>query len=209
MIPTVITKNYAPLPINKREILRYAGVRSDVPEISSLLDDCISEAEHKYSGRVCYAEFPISFSDEAADLGFATVSSKTVRRSLEGCHRIILFAATVGLDADRLVARYSGLAPSKSLMLQAIGAERIESLCDAFCEDIKKDAEENGEFVRPRISPGYGDIPLSLQKDIFDTLDCRRRIGLSLNESLLMSPTKSVTAIVGIGQKAVLDIHNA
>lgn len=52
--------------------------------------------------------------------------------------------------------------------------------------------------LKPRFSAGYGDLPLEVQKDIFRVLDCPRKIGLTLNDSLLMSPTKSVTAIVGI-----------
>ena len=53
--------------------------------------------------------------------------------------------------------------------------------------------------LRQRFSPGYGDLPLQAQRAIFDALQCHKEIGLYLNESLLMSPTKSVTAIVGIG----------
>ena len=80
-------------------------------------------------------------------------------------------------------------------MMQAIGAERIEALCDAFCDDMEK---EMGVSLRPRFSPGYGDLPLSVQKDIISLLEAPKRIGLSLNDSLLMSPTKSVTAFAGI-----------
>ena len=90
-------------------------------------------------------------------------------------------------------------------MLQAIGAERIEALCDVFCEKIRLDAESAGLFPRPRFSPGYGDFPLELQKDIFRVLDCSRKIGLTLNESLLMSPSKSVTAVIGLGPCAGTD----
>ena len=94
--------------------------------------------------------------------------------------------------------RYTSLSPAKALFFQAIGAERIESLCDTFCAELK----ENGLQLRPRFSPGYGDLPLDLQKDLFRVLDCSRKIGLTLNESLLMSPSKSVTAIIGIGGRA-------
>ena len=80
-------------------------------------------------------------------------------------------------------------------MFQALGAERIESLCDTFCNDMNN---ELGVRLKPRFSAGYGDLPLEVQKDIFRVLDCPRKIGLTLNDSLLMSPTKSVTAIVGI-----------
>lgn len=79
-------------------------------------------------------------------------------------------------------------------MLQAVGAERIESLCNAFVQMLR----DEGMHMRPRFSPGYGDLPLAAQKEIFRALDCARHIGLSLNDSMLMSPSKSVTAIIGL-----------
>ena len=88
------------------------------------------------------------------------------------------------------------LSDPTTAMLQAFGAERIEALCDVFCRDIGK---ELGVRTGPRFSPGYGDLPLDAQKMIFSVLDCEKRIGLFLNDSLLMSPSKSVTAFVGIG----------
>ena len=112
-----------------------------------------------------------------------------------GCREAVLFAATVGVGLDRLIARYGAVAPSRAVMLQAIGAERIEALCDVFCNTL---AVEENRALRPRFSPGYGDLPLDTQREIFRVLDCQRKIGLTLNDSLLMSPTKSVTAIVGL-----------
>ena len=55
----------------------------------------------------------------------------------------------------------------------------------------------------------YGDLPLEMQKDIFNVLDCSKRIGLTLNESLLMSPSKSVTAIIGISKDKCGRKHEA
>jgi hypothetical protein len=80
-------------------------------------------------------------------------------------------------------------------MLQALGSERVEALCDEFCRLM---AIESKRELRPRFSPGYGDLPLELQRDIFRLLEPSRRIGVVLNDSLLMSPSKSVTAIIGI-----------
>ena len=65
--------------------------------------------------------------------------------------------------------------------------------CDIFNNELKET-----HVTRPRFSPGYGDFPLEFQKDIFNLLSPNKRIGLTLNNSLLMSPTKSVTAVVGI-----------
>ena len=175
----VYTKTYEAPPVDRREILRYAGVRGDAPEIEILLEECLAEAMDKLTYKVCYGEFPVSF--------FDSVGSKGLKNHLEGCNKAVIFAATVGIGIDRLIARYASVSPTKSLLFGAIGAERIEALCEIF----------NKEYGGSRFSPGYGDLPLEFQKEIFRALDCPRKIGLSLNESMLMSPSKSVTAIIG------------
>ena len=121
--------------------------------------------------------------------------SHAVSRVLAGCNTVILFAATVGIALDRLLTKYSKAAPTKAILLSAFGTERVESLCDAFNRDI---ATEYG-CTAPRFSAGYGDCSLEVQRDIVRVLDCARKIGVTLTESLLMSPAKSVTAFIGIG----------
>ena len=53
-------------------------------------------------------------------------------------------------------------------------------------------------ICRPRFSPGYGDLPLSLQPEVIRATGADRRLGITLSSSLLMTPKKSVTAIKGI-----------
>ena len=98
------------------------------------------------------------------------------------------------MGIDRLITKYTTVSPVKSLVFQGIGAERIEALCDAFCRYIEKEYSK----TKPRFSPGYGDLDLSFQREIFEVLQCSKKIGVTLNGSLLMSPTKSVTAIIGV-----------
>ena len=185
-------------PIRMREVLRYMGAEKATDEMQTLLAECTEEAREVFVCRVCFRVFDVRTDGDDVDLGFARVESRALRKNLDGCDRAVLFAATVGLEIDRLITRYSRLSPSRALCFQALGAERIEALCDAFCERMKQEYQKFGFGLRPRFSPGYGDLPLSLQRDIFNALDCPKRIGLSLNESLIMSPTKSVTAIIGI-----------
>lgn len=201
MTNTVFVKTYPAPEFDEREILRYAGVRGELPEIDELLRECLKESEGAFAYKVAYREFGIADHGDALDLGFITTTSGDLRINLRGCDRIVLFAATVGVGIDRLIAKYSRISPTKALLFQAIGAERIESLCDIFNAEIKAGAEQDGGFTRPRFSPGYGDLPLEMQIEIFRVLDCSRKIGLSLNNSLLMSPSKSVTAIIGLGRK--------
>lgn len=189
----VYTRRYAPPPWRQGEILRYAGVRGEMPELTALLRDCLREAEGELDYRVAYLVV-----DACVARGLAHAPSLALQKNLAGCGSAVLFAATVGIGIDRLIARYAPLSPTKALLFQAIGAERIESLCDAFEGEMAAEMAQAGRKTRPRFSPGYGDFPLEAQKDIFALLDCPRRIGLTLNESLLMSPSKSVTAIIGV-----------
>lgn len=193
-------KTYAAPPVNEREGLRYAGChfREATAEERQLFEACLSEIQGKLSYKVCWGRFPVKKEGICLDFGFSQVDSAGLAKNLEGCEEIILFAATIGLEIDRAIRKYTNLSPAKALFFQAIGAERIESLCDAFCEEQREALQAEGKFLKPRFSPGYGDLPLEMQKDIFRVLDCSRKIGLTLNESLLMSPSKSVTAIVGI-----------
>ncbi len=198
MSNTVLVKTYSAPPFNRGEILRYAGAREGNPEIDALLDDCLRECDGRMQYRVCYTDLPISLHGEEIDLSFVRVRSRSLSINLLGCERIVLFCATVGLEADRLVSRYSDISPSRAAMFDAIGSERAEALCDAFCREIRENIARDGYKSHPRFSPGYGDLDIEVQADIFRILDPARRIGVSLNTNMIMSPSKSVTAIIGI-----------
>lgn len=195
---TVINKSYQNPPLCKKEIFRYAGCQKPDVDTEALLESCIKESEGKFTYRVCYCELPVKVNGDECDFSAFCLHSSNLASNLNGCKTVIVFAATVGVEIDRLIAKYGRLSPSKALMFQAIGAERIEALCDCFCADLAQTAKAG---QKPRFSPGYGDLPLSVQCDVFKLLECGKRIGLTLNDSLLMSPSKSVTAFVGIGGK--------
>lgn len=190
--------SYDAPPICEREILRYAGCKYADSEISSLLASCLNELGKKLSYKVCFRELSVEINDGVCNFDLFALRSSKLAANLSGCKRTILFAATIGFEIDRLIAKHSRLSPAKALMFQAIGTERIEALCDKFCEETKLKMDCG---MKPRFSPGYGDLPLDAQKEIFSILDCGRQIGISLNDSLLMSPSKSVTAFAGLCSK--------
>lgn len=201
MRSSVFVRSYAPSDFDRAEIFRYAGVKQADNSMTELLEQCLDECKDCFSYNVCYTELPVDFDGEFTHFGGIKTPSKSLKTALDGCKKVIVFAATVGIGIDRLIKKYSIVSSSKAVMFQAIGAERIESLCDAFCNDLKIEFSEKGFDLKPRFSAGYGDFPLECQKEIFALLDEGRRIGLCLNSGLLMSPTKSVTAIVGVRRK--------
>ena len=198
MTNSLLVKTYKEPQFNIKEILRYSGCKDADESVLSLVEECIGEVKEKISYKVCYRKFAIKRTENCLDLGFAVTNSKGLEKNLENCGEIVLFAATVGLEIDRIIAKYNRISPSKAVIFQAIGSERVEAVCDLFNAEIKEETRKDGKDTKPRFSPGYGDLPLSLQTDVFRVLDCPRKIGVTLNENLLMSPSKSVTAIIGI-----------
>ena len=194
----ILTEIFEAPAWNRREIMRYARIRGADSTYDALIDECMREAESELSYRVCYTFLPVRYEEGVLHLGNTAAPYRTIEKAIRGAEEALLFAATVGAPFDRLIQRYSRLSPSKALIFQAIGAERIESLCDAFCKKTDRELKHDQKHLTPRVSPGYGDIPLMMQRDVFAVLDCSRKIGLTLDESLLMSPSKSVTAIAGI-----------
>ena len=85
-----------------------------------------------------------------------------------------------------------------AVVLQACAAAELEEYCDEQQKKISTELEKSGLYLRPRFSPGYGDFPIEFQEPIMRMLDCAKKIGLTMTDSYMMSPTKSVTAIIGI-----------
>ncbi len=197
METVTLTRRLSPPPVSYEEVLRYACAKG-AEGWQERIDDCLMELTPLLRYEVCYRFFPIEERNGRLSLGFAETDSKAALRALSGCDGVLLLAATLGQGLDRLLSRYGRLSPARALLLQAIGAERVEALCDAFEAEMTDEMAREGYLLRPRFSPGYGDLPLTLQRDIFIALRPEKHIGLTLNESLLMSPTKSVTAIVGV-----------
>ena len=183
-------KEFAPPPVDRQEILRYALCRQPDDAALEMLERCLDAAAPVLSYRVCWMEVPVTVTGNTCDFGIFSLSSRRLALHLRGCKKAVIFAATIGLEMDRLIAKFGRLSPAMGLWMQAVGTERVEALCDTFCAELKS--------TRPRFSPGYGDLKLSAQTVIFDGLDCPRQIGLTLNDSYIMSPSKSVTAIVGL-----------
>ncbi|MBQ0098922.1 MAG: hypothetical protein KBS91_00040, partial [Firmicutes bacterium] len=190
----VLLKTFDDIKINFDEISRYYNGKK-IPLNSDDLS-LIEENKNIFSYNVLYIELPISIKENLIDFSYFSVKSNDLAINLKGAKKVILFIASVGTMIDRLIKKYSLISPLKALLFQAFGAERVESLCDEFCAFIK----ENYGNTKPRFSAGYGDLDLSTQKDIFALLK-PSKINVSLGENLIMSPSKSVTAFVGICDK--------
>ena len=188
------------IPFDEKEILRYALMPSTAPAPDELpLEECLKAARSAVRCRAVWQRYPLEWGGDELDLGFAKTASRHLRRHLEGCAEILLFACTAGSEIERRINREKLVSPVRGLLMSAIGSQQVEGACDRLFNLLA--AKHPEKQLVTRYSPGYGDLPLEIQKDVFRALDCERSIGVTLTESLLMQPSKSVTAVIGMKER--------
>ena len=188
------------IPFDEKEILRYAMLPSFAPKPEELpLQECLKAAKGAAQCRAVWRRYLLVRDGDTLDLGFAKTDSRDLKKHLEGCGEILLFACTAGAETDRRIARAKLLSPARGLLMHAIGAQQVEGGCDRLCRRLAEAFPDRQ--LTDRFSPGYGDLPLTLQKDVMAALDCAQILGITLTDSLLMTPSKSVTAIIGMKER--------
>ena len=194
----IIRYNSAEINIDPKEVAVYLGYYSVNKDEATSDAACLCKEEFLKSANfiACFEKVPVKISDDEVDLAFMKVNSRSLKKNLDGCDYAYVMAATTGIEAHRLIEKNSIIHPLKGIVTDCIGSTAIESFCDKINLSF-----ENADFLRPRFSPGYGDLPLECQKNITEFLQTKKNIGMSLTESLMMVPVKSVTAIIGIGKE--------
>ena len=120
-----------------------------------------------------------------------------MRTRLKGVE-VVFLCGTIGAEFDAWQRRLSVTSAADALLSQQIGLDAVEKVMDELENEVKVKVEGEGLKLRPRRSPGYGDLPLSLSRTIISELDATRKIGVSITDSNLLVPSKSVTAICEI-----------
>ncbi|MBQ3802228.1 MAG: 5-methyltetrahydrofolate--homocysteine methyltransferase [Oscillospiraceae bacterium] len=186
--------------ISRQETLRYLGYPG-----GPLPDDVLEQLETSEQElfrfavpRVVWRLFDRDADGSLTGTDF-TPAGADIREFLKDCDRVILMAATLGMETENLLRRTQARDMAKALILDAAASAAVENVCDNLCADLAEALAP--QYLTDRFSPGYGDLPLSQQKELFRLLDVTRRIGVSLSESGLMVPQKSVTALIGVSDR--------
>lgn len=192
---------------DKNEVLRYLGYNGQEisDTISEMIDKTSAEAEKAVTPRYCAVESPISRSADGIRVNSCgmLLCGSDIAEHLKGCESVILFAASIGADIERRIRIYEAQDLTRAIIMDCCGSSLIESYCDLVCGSIAERLTERGLFPTSRFSPGYGDLPLSLQPEFLRALNAQRQLGLTCNEQFLMFPRKSVTAVIGLSKTPV------
>lgn len=183
----------------RRETARYLGVCAPDESTLALIDQALSLLLDAASPRHLVQEFPLAVPAqdtlEAAGIRF---ESHSLSRALSGCTHVLFFAATLGAQCDRLLLSHQHLHIALAAVLHACGAALIEAYCDDVCASLTQEYRARSLYLRPRFSPGYGDLSLAVQRPLLAALRAPERLGLTLTEAFLMAPAKSVSALIGL-----------
>ncbi|MDL2217694.1 Vitamin B12 dependent methionine synthase activation subunit [Christensenellaceae bacterium OttesenSCG-928-M15] len=131
-----------------------------------------------------------------------TVYSNALYEHLKTCEKGVVFAATLGADIDRQLKRLSLTDIAMAAVLQACAAVYLEEFCDRVQAALHEEypLEMSGYFMTDRFSPGYGDFTLSHQKMLLEAAAACKQIGLTCTERYMLTPTKSITAVIGLSK---------
>ena len=187
--------------LNIDEALRYMGCPPEKADASlrAQVETCARELLEVVRPRWSYRVVGIGFEPEGVRLeGGLLLPGADLKRHLAGCNRAAVFCATLGAEVDALIRRAERLDIARALALDCCASAAVEVVCDQI------EAELQGRFPGCsfpfRYSPGYGDLPLDLQGPLLALLDAPRQVGLCASASHILTPRKSVTAILGVAE---------
>lgn len=190
-------------PINRDEVLRYMGFKGNTPDkafmrrIDALEEVLITSARPAFTWRC----FDIERTGGMLSAGGIELSGSSIAEHFDGCNRAIFMAATASAETDLLISRAEARDIIDALILDALGSAAAEQVCAMAEAEIHSMLP--GFYMTWRFSPGYGDFPIDTQKNIADVLSVQKRIGVTVTDSCLLLPRKSVTAVIGVSDSPV------
>ncbi|MBQ9329840.1 MAG: methionine synthase [Oscillibacter sp.] len=185
-----------------RETLRYLGAGEKAPDalrrqVTAVAEELTAAVRPRWTYRV----FSLERTAEGIRLAGTDflLPGKTAERMLAQCGQAALFACTLGAEFDARLRSSQARDMAGAVILDACGSAWVEQGCDRAEREIA--GRFPGMYLTDRFSPGYGDLPLSLQPAFCALLDVGRRLGVSVTDRFLMVPTKSVTAVAGLSDR--------
>lgn len=187
---------------NTDEVLRYLGADANAPEdLRQQVETLAQELAQRIQPRYTYRLYPLIRERNHFYLPQTgmTLAGRTAGTMLDTCDQAVLLCCTLGAEFDALLRARQARDMAQAAILDACGSALVEAGCDALTAELA--AQFPDRHLTDRFSPGYGDLPLTLQPMICTALDTHRRLGVHVTASLLLNPGKSVTAIIGLSNQ--------
>ncbi|WP_346894665.1 methionine synthase [Clostridium sp. UBA7503] len=187
---------------NKDEVLRYLGYKNQVLDkvTDVLIDELMDEMRSLIKARYIYKFFNIRKEKGRICIlnSNFSIAGENIKKHLDKSEVCILMAVTLGNSVDAKIRYYEKISMTKALILDACATTAIEELCDRICEELEEVVQNENNTLTARYSPGYGDLPIDIQKKFLSMLSAEKSIGLTASSNSILIPRKSITSIVGV-----------
>ena len=184
--------------IPREEVLRYLGCPgTEDPATLALVEGCSARLLTAARPKWTYRAFGLAVQTDGVRLDCGLLlPGRDLAAHLRGCSRAALLAATLSAPVDALLRRAQAEDLAAAVALDCCATAAVEAVCDLAEAEIR--VRFPGCSFPFRFSPGYGDLPIELQDPILRLLDAPRRVGLCATDRHILTPRKSVTAVLGI-----------
>ncbi len=186
--------------IPKAEVLRYLGYSGQgiSPELNGKIEAMIAKARAVCLPKFTYIVSELEFFCDGIALSGVNIwlTGESIMEYLKGAKKCIMLACTLGTGFETELLRLESSSMTDAVIFDAVGNAYIESYADSLEEELLE--KFNGMYSKYRYSPGYGDLPLTLQQSIILALSADKRIGLTATDTDILIPRKSVTAFIGL-----------
>ena len=198
--------------LDKLEVLRYLGHNGQEidSDLNLRINECIKETKKEIDTKYIYEIYDIKNDLDLYTIEFKNTNlilkSKDVSELLKDCDKCVLMCATLGFNIEKNIRRYSYNDLTKGIIVDACATTSIEEICDLIQDNILQQMSKEGNSLTMRYCPGYGDLDISAIKDILQVLDAHKRIGVTVTNTGIMIPRKSVVALIGITNKKIAKV---
>lgn len=195
--------------LNYMECARYLGYGKNTPDemIERLMRECESELLDCAVPRFVYRIFDIDRQKDNIRLSGTEflLTGGSIREHLTGCDRLILLCVTLSDRVDRLIRKTELRDMAKALVMDAMAAVAAEQVCDKAEELIRSEylQKYTHAYFTWRFGFGYGDLPLEEERTALKLLEAGKRIGVYINDSLIMFPRKTIACVIGISGEEI------
>lgn len=186
-----------------KEAVRYLGYGKHAVDdhTLALVESSFEELEEAAGRRIIYRIFDLDIQENGCiQIGQMNIDSRNLKKNMNGCEKAIVLGATLGARVDMLMRRHSLTDMARVVTLQACATTLLEEYLDEWQRKMDEEMEEEGLYLRPRFSPGYGDFSIGHQEEILRMLDAAKTIGLTMTAGGMLTPVKSVTAVIGLSR---------
>lgn len=203
--PNVKYFNNIPAVPKKEMILARLGYRKGITVLDSSylswLDKIIKKGSILCKPAGAYSRLKIiSRNDELIKMeNCVEFKAEGLLKLLQNSSEVVLMASTVGGTVVEAISdEVKNGDAAMGLILDSTASQTADSVLDWMMEFLNNTLKREGrKLTRHRYSPGFGDLPLSMQKTLFHVLGLET-LGMELTEKYMLVPEKSVIAIAGV-----------